>query len=301
MKCFVISPIGEEGSEIRTHADDVFNHIIQPALESLEIEPVRSDHMNEPGKISDQMYRAIFGYDLCIAVLTFANPNVYYELAVAQSACRPLVILMEKGSKLPFDVKDFRSLTYDLRITTYKDKTHINRLIKMLGELKQAGWRGDDVFRAYRDQSMPPAYSDIQSYGIRITAPDGKEPVDVVDVYGAFQLIPPGHELRTLRYYPRQNGFIPHGAVAIDRATKTWRVSGFDIGGQSGEERGIDIALAGPTAKVFLDYWLEANLVHSEVQKTLRDATGNYGPWLPAITRWPDDLVTCQRLLVRRK
>ena len=74
-------------------------------------------------------------------MLTYENPNVYYELAVAQSACRPVVIMIEKGSSLPFDVKDFRVLTYDLRITVYKDKTHINRLIGMLAELKQAGWR----------------------------------------------------------------------------------------------------------------------------------------------------------------
>src|SRR6516164_2942775 len=104
MKCFVISPIGEDDSEIRGHADEVFNHLILPALENFDIEAVRSDHMNEPGRISDQMYRAIFGFDLCIAVLTFANPNVYYELAVAQAACRPVIILIEKGSKLPFDV-----------------------------------------------------------------------------------------------------------------------------------------------------------------------------------------------------
>ena len=150
MKCFVISPIGDEATDVRCHADEVFNHIIEPALAHFSIEPVRSDRMTEPGKISDQMYRAIFEYDLCIAVLTYANPNVYYELALAQSACRPVVIMIEKGSSLPFDVKDFRSLTYDLRITSYREKTYINRLIGMLNELKQAGWRGDDVFRAYR-------------------------------------------------------------------------------------------------------------------------------------------------------
>ena len=69
MKCFVISPIGDEGSPIRTHADEVFTFIIEPALQQFDIEPVRSDQMTEPGKISDQMYRAIFEFDLCIAVL----------------------------------------------------------------------------------------------------------------------------------------------------------------------------------------------------------------------------------------
>jgi len=301
MKCFVISPIGDEGSDVRIHADEVFNHIIKPALAELSIEPVRSDQMAEPGKITDQMYRAIFEYDLCIAVLTYANPNVYYELAVAQSACRPVVIMIEKGSQLPFDVKDFRSLTYDLRITSYKEKTHINRLISMLNELKQAGWRGDDVFRTYRTLHTIAAHLEMQSYSIQITFPKEDQLVDVMDVHGTFQMIPPGQELRTLRYYPRENGLVPHGVVAIDREKKTWRVSGFDIGGQSGDERGIDIALAGPSAKMFLDYWVEANKVHSELQKALQSATGKYGRWLPTIITWPEDLVTCQRVLVRRK
>jgi hypothetical protein len=145
MKCFVISPIGDERSETREHADEVFSHIIEPALAHFHIEAIRSDRMKEPGSISDQMFRAIFEYDLCIAVLTYPNPNVYYELAVAQSACRPVVVMTEKGATLPFDVKDFRSLTYDLRITAYKEETHINRLIGMLGELEKSGWRGDDV------------------------------------------------------------------------------------------------------------------------------------------------------------
>src|SRR5215510_4798797 len=178
MKCFVVSPIGDEDSEVRMHADEVFEHVIQPALSHFNIEPIRSDHMNEPGKISDQMYRAIFEYDLCVAVLTYANPNVYYELAVAQSASRPVVILVEKGTKLPFDVKDFRTLTYDLRITSYKQRTHIDRLISMLEELKQLGWRGDDVFRAYRKSTTAEQSLDVKSYGITLDTPDGSEPVD---------------------------------------------------------------------------------------------------------------------------
>jgi hypothetical protein len=294
MKCFVISPIGEETSDVRKHADEVFKYIIAPALEHFGIVPVRSDQLAEPGKISDQMYRAIFEYDLCIAVLTYANPNVYYELAVAQSHSRPVVIMIAKGSSLPFDVKDFRSLTYDLEISSYEAKTHINRLISMLNELKRAQWRGDDIFQAYRSQYARAGHTDVKSYGIRITSPTGADPVDVVDVNGTFQLIPPGYELRTLRYYPRTNGFIPHGAVATDGLEKTWRVSGFDVGGQSGEERGIVIVLAGSGAKMLLDYWVQAHTALSEVQKALREATGKYGRWLPEITTWPEDLIQCR-------
>jgi len=118
-RCFVISPIGEPNSEIRQHADTVYFGIIEPALEELraeglEIEPIRSDQLREPGQISQQMFREIFQDDLCIVILSFPNPNVFYELAVAQCAYRPIVALLREGEKLPFDVADLRTVPYSL-------------------------------------------------------------------------------------------------------------------------------------------------------------------------------------------
>ena len=139
MRCFVISPIGNEGSPEREHADEVFKYLIEPALAEFNIQPVRSDQMSNPGRITDQMYRAIFEYDLCIAVLTFQNPNVYYELAVAQSASRPVIVLADKNTTLPFDIKDFRTLEYDLKIPSFTSRIHINRLVAALEAFKQSG------------------------------------------------------------------------------------------------------------------------------------------------------------------
>jgi hypothetical protein len=96
MKCFVISPIGEPRSSVRAHADEVFKWLIEPALAEFGIEAIRSDHMKEPGRISTQMYKAIFEYELCVAILTYSSPNVYYELAVAQSASKPVIVLIEQ-------------------------------------------------------------------------------------------------------------------------------------------------------------------------------------------------------------
>ena len=118
-KCFVISPIGDEGSEIRKHADVVFDCIIQPACndkfkvghETYEAE--RGDHKTAPGKITDQIYEDILNSDLIVTVLTNNNPNVYYELAVAQAAAKPVILLLEKGFTPPFDIKDHRIIYYD--------------------------------------------------------------------------------------------------------------------------------------------------------------------------------------------
>ncbi len=113
-KCFVISPIGEEGSQVREHADTVFQYIIRPATRNLGIKIFRADHMLEPGRISDQMFHEIFSSDLCIAILTGHNPNVFYELALAQMARRSVIVLIAKHEKIPFDVQDLRCIVYEL-------------------------------------------------------------------------------------------------------------------------------------------------------------------------------------------
>jgi hypothetical protein len=114
-KCFIISPIGAENSPIREHADDVFDYIIKPACERTGYEPVRSDQMPGYGSITESMFDAILGSDLLIGVLTSHNPNVFYEVAVAQSAARPIVLMMDRKDPVPFDINTIRIILYDLK------------------------------------------------------------------------------------------------------------------------------------------------------------------------------------------
>ncbi|MDD5623911.1 MAG: hypothetical protein PHI23_04350, partial [Candidatus Peribacteraceae bacterium] len=141
-RCFVISPIGQEGSETREHADSVYEYIIKPAMETCSIEVFRSDHLREPGRISDQMFREILTDDFCLALLTGHNPNVYYELAVAQAAARPVIILLEKGGVLPFDISDLRCVYYDLKPRPLFEKVYANEIAQHVKSLEAADWRG---------------------------------------------------------------------------------------------------------------------------------------------------------------
>lgn len=88
--------------------------------------------------------------NLCIADLTNYNPNVFYELAVAQTANRPVIILIKKGQKLPFDVSDLRCVTYDLEIRSYKEKTFIKRIINFIREFEASNWKTSDIFKNFR-------------------------------------------------------------------------------------------------------------------------------------------------------
>ena len=51
-KCFVVSPIGQEGSEVRKRADQVFKYIISPVCEEAGFEAIRVDKVNQADSIT---------------------------------------------------------------------------------------------------------------------------------------------------------------------------------------------------------------------------------------------------------
>ena len=52
-----------------------------------------------------------------MAVLTYLNPNVFYELALRQCVGLPVICMIEKGHRVPFDVADQRLIEYTLNPT----------------------------------------------------------------------------------------------------------------------------------------------------------------------------------------
>jgi hypothetical protein len=92
--CFVIAPIGEDGSETRKRSDQILDHIIKPAVTECGYTAVRADKIEKPGVITSQVIQHVVEDDLIVADLTERNPNVFYELAVRHATRRqgePLV------------------------------------------------------------------------------------------------------------------------------------------------------------------------------------------------------------------
>lgn len=112
--CFVISPIGEEGSETRERSDQVLKHIISSSVELMGYTVIRADKISEPGIITTQIIEHIVDAELVIADLTEKNPNVFYELAIRHAIRKPLVQMIRKGDVIPFDVAATRIIQFDL-------------------------------------------------------------------------------------------------------------------------------------------------------------------------------------------
>ena len=112
-KCFVITPIGNQGTDIRKKAEGVISAVITPILEELNFEIFVPHKMTNPGSITSQVIQHIVEDDLVIANLTGLNANVMYELAVRHAVRKPIVCIAENETHLPFDVATERTVFYE--------------------------------------------------------------------------------------------------------------------------------------------------------------------------------------------
>ncbi|MGD0179233.1 MAG: hypothetical protein ABSC15_05400 [Terriglobales bacterium] len=111
--CFYISPIGDEGSEHRIHADLFLASLVEPGLEEFGLKVVRADKIGKPGMITAQVLEYILKSKLVIADLSFHNPNVFYELSLRHACRLPTVQVIRKCDKIPFDLDQFRTIQID--------------------------------------------------------------------------------------------------------------------------------------------------------------------------------------------
>lgn len=111
--CFLITPIGETGTDTRRGSEGLLRAVIRPVLEELGYRVEVAHEIAAPGNINDQVIRRIVDAELVVANLTDLNPNVMYELGIRHCINRPCIILKARdGVRLPFDVATERTLFY---------------------------------------------------------------------------------------------------------------------------------------------------------------------------------------------
>lgn len=165
-KCFVIMPVGDDGSSTRRASEGVLDSAIKPVLENLGFEVIPPHRMSKPGSITDQVIQNLLEDDLVVANLMGLNPNVMYELAVRHATCLPIVVIADDDTDLPFDVAGERALFYT------DDMMGVEQLKTKLKVLVEAAMKDKDPDNPIYRVARKPVLKDIspdepQEYLIR--------------------------------------------------------------------------------------------------------------------------------------
>jgi len=103
---FMLSPFGDP-------FDGYFHKVLKPGLKEYGHKLVRADESYAPGVIIHSIFQSILDSDIVVADITRRNPNVFYELGIAHSYAKQVIIIAQSTDELPFDVQHMRCIDYD--------------------------------------------------------------------------------------------------------------------------------------------------------------------------------------------
>lgn len=104
--CFYLCPFSEPFNSIYN------DHVIKVVSnEGFTIE--RADEIFGTQPIIEDIWEAINSASLIIADVTGKNPNVMYEVGMAHTVGKPVIIITQDINDVPFDLKHYRCIIYE--------------------------------------------------------------------------------------------------------------------------------------------------------------------------------------------
>jgi hypothetical protein len=128
LTCAVVAGFADADPAVRRDAETIAAYIIRPALIDTDYAPIRITDRADDVTASDAVLMA----DLVIAVLSGRNPETHHLVAIAQSAGKPLLLLIEDGQTVAIDTHGAPVFTYTLDTAAIVDGSHVRRLQALL-------------------------------------------------------------------------------------------------------------------------------------------------------------------------
>jgi hypothetical protein len=126
--CFYLSPFSEPFNTIYR------DHVVK-AVTSQGFTIERADEIFGTGVIIDDIWEAINTASIVIADMTGRNPNVMYEIGMAHTVGKPVIMITQGIEDVPFDLKHYRYIVYEY---TPRGCQHLeDKLVGMVKFLKR--------------------------------------------------------------------------------------------------------------------------------------------------------------------
>lgn len=142
--CFVVSPIGEPGTERYAKFKEVLEYVIKAAVKAsgYNLRVLRADDIDRAGSFIKDILDSLYNSHVVIADLTEQNPNVFYELGVRHALSPRTILIAQSLDDIPSDLREYRTIVYD---TSAKGAANFSvRLMKYLGEMQKEPERPDN-------------------------------------------------------------------------------------------------------------------------------------------------------------
>ena len=107
-------------------------YTIKEVCHSVGLKCIRGDEFYLQGDIFSEMLKFILKAEIIIANINGRNPNVLYELGIAQALDKPVILISKQPENLPIDIKSRRFLIY--KSIPELEKMLKNELIKLFSK-----------------------------------------------------------------------------------------------------------------------------------------------------------------------
>lgn len=103
---FVIMPFLKE-------LKPVYDDHIRPTAQKMSLTVARGDDFFTAKSVMSDIWNAMNACRLVIADCTGRNPNVFYEMGMAHTLGKPVILISQNREDIPFDIQHIRYLIYD--------------------------------------------------------------------------------------------------------------------------------------------------------------------------------------------
>lgn len=127
--CFVLMPFTDEMTPI-------YDDHIKPVVETIGLTSLKADEIVGVNSIIQDIWEKINRARFLIADLTGKNANVFYEVGIAHTLGKDVILLTQNINDVPFDLKHWRCIVYAYNPRSIKEME--NKLIATIKEIMQA-------------------------------------------------------------------------------------------------------------------------------------------------------------------